>query len=224
MRMIVAFEKTARVRHLGHLDLMRFMQRALRRSGLPIRYSQGFNPHVLLSFASPLPVGVSGQEELMDVPLATEMAEEAFYDTMAAALPNSLPLVRVRAVDDKHPKLMAMLQTAAYDVRIADGEALKGLTGAMAPLLARDEIMAIRKTKSGEKLTDIRPMIHELRPLDTQDGLYIRVSLTELQTLKPELLLKTLAEQAGIAQPDCRLERLRLYGEADGRPVPLMEL
>ena len=65
MRMIVAFEKTEQVRHVGHLDLQRAVNRALRRSGLPIRYSNGFNTHALLSFASPQPLGVSGEEELL---------------------------------------------------------------------------------------------------------------------------------------------------------------
>ena len=54
MKMIVVFEKKERLRLIGHLDLMRAMQRALRRSDLPLRYSQGFNPHILLNFAAPL--------------------------------------------------------------------------------------------------------------------------------------------------------------------------
>ena len=57
MKMLVVFEKTPRLRHIGHLDLMRAIQRSLRRSGLPIRYSQGFNPHMLMSFAAPLALG-----------------------------------------------------------------------------------------------------------------------------------------------------------------------
>ncbi|MBR6754287.1 MAG: TIGR03936 family radical SAM-associated protein, partial [Clostridia bacterium] len=61
MKMLVIFEKSERLRHIGHLDLMRAMQRALRRSGLPIAFSQGFNPHVLLNFAAPLSVGMPGK-------------------------------------------------------------------------------------------------------------------------------------------------------------------
>ena len=67
MKLIVVFEKTPRLRHIGHLDLMRAMQRALRRSGLPLRYSQGFNPHILLTFAAPLSVGMPGKREIMEV-------------------------------------------------------------------------------------------------------------------------------------------------------------
>ena len=67
--MMVVFEKGEALRHIGHLDLMRTMQRALRRSNLPIKYSNGFNPHIRLSFAAPLSVGVIGLRELMEVPL-----------------------------------------------------------------------------------------------------------------------------------------------------------
>ena len=67
--MIVVFEKGFALRHIGHLDLMRTIQRALRRTTLPIRYSNGFNPHIQLSFAAPLSVGVVGMREVMDVPM-----------------------------------------------------------------------------------------------------------------------------------------------------------
>ena len=69
--MMVVFEEGEALRHIGHLDLMRTMQRALRRSNLPIKYSNGFNPHIRLSFAAPLSVGVIGLRELMEVPLRT---------------------------------------------------------------------------------------------------------------------------------------------------------
>lgn len=226
MRMIVAFEKTDRVRHIGHLDLMRAMQRALRRSGLPIRYSQGFNPHVVLSFASPLPVGVSGAEELMDVALQEDITEAQFAALLAPALPASLPLVSVRAIDDRHPALMAQLKTALYTGELFGAQATK-IAEAIAPILAMDEIIALRKTKSGEKPCDIRPMIHELSAnMAPEDSITLsfRTSLTEKETLKPDLLLRTLAKEVDVEAPDMRLRRIRLFGELDRLPVPLMEL
>lgn len=226
MRMIVAFEKTPRVRHIGHLDLMRAMQRALRRSGLPIRYSQGFNPHVVLSFASPLPVGVSGLQELMDVALSQSVEEDAFAAALAPAMPDSLPLISARAVDDRHPALMAALRTASYEAVLPLGGAADAMAKAIKPLLARAEIVALRKTKSGEKPCDIRPMLHELSAEKKEGGVHVRmrVSLTEKETLKPDLLLRTLAAQADTELPTYSLTRLRLYGEKDRLPVSLMEM
>lgn len=225
MRMIAAFEKTDRVRHIGHLDLMRAIQRALRRSGLPIRYSQGFNPHVALSFAAPLSVGMSGREELMDVGMDGDVDAETFVRLLSPAMPASLPLGAVRAVDDRHPKLMAMLRTASYETLLAKGDASRKVAQAVPEMLALPEIIAIRKTKSGEKPCDIRPMIHTLRAEETPEGfrLCYRVSLTERETLKPALLLETLAQKAGEPLPESLTERICLYGEKDRLPVCLME-
>ena len=100
------------------------------------------------------------------------------------------------------------------------------MEAAIAPLLARTEIQAIRKTKSGEKPCDIRPMIHELRA-EEKDGetvFTLRTDAMEQGALKPDLLLRTLAEQAGVELPAYRLRRLKLWGEKDGLPVGLMEL
>ncbi len=227
MRMIIAFEKTDTVRHVGHLDLMRAMQRALRRSGLPIRYSQGFNPHVLLAFASPLPVGVSGDEELMEVAMEADVAEAAFADALRPSMPASLPLVSVRAVTDQHPKLMAALRSAQYRATMPRNDAAEAMAGAIPALLAREAIPAIRKTKSGERPCDIRPMLYALEADTSQPDVItfvFRSALTERDTLKPDLLFACLAEQAGVEAPAMRLRRLRLYAEADRRPVGLLQL
>ncbi|MBE5787981.1 MAG: DUF2344 domain-containing protein, partial [Clostridiales bacterium] len=160
MKMIVVFEKAPRLRHIGHLDLMRAMQRALRRSGLPLRYSQGFNPHILLNFAAPLAVGMSGNREIMEVPLEHAVSPEEFLKKLSAALPPDLPCLSAHSVDDRHPAPMAQLTAAIY---VAKLESVPDhFEQVIASFLAQEEIPAIRKTKSGMKPCDIRPMIYGL--------------------------------------------------------------
>ena len=225
MRMIVAFQKTDQVRHVGHLDLMRTVQRALRRSELPIRYSQGFNPHVVLSFASPLPVGTSGDEELFEVSLATDCKEATFQESLARAMPASLPILRVRAVADTHPKLMASLAMADYRALFANDDAARMMQASIPALLEKQELVALRKTKSGEKPCDIRPMLHQLdaESADENIAFSFRCSLTERETLKPELLLRTLSQIAGVEMPVYRLTRKQLLALENGRAINLME-
>ncbi len=105
--MIISFEKGELVRHIGHLDLMRSMQRALRRSGLPIKYSKGFNPHIVMSFASPLSVGIWGKHELMDVSLEEEIPAGLFLTELNKNLPAALQAAQTWAVDDSYPPLMS---------------------------------------------------------------------------------------------------------------------
>ncbi|MBQ9300820.1 MAG: DUF2344 domain-containing protein [Clostridia bacterium] len=217
--MLVVFEKTERLRHVGHLDLMRAMQRALRRSGVPIAFSKGFNPHLLLTFAAPLSVGMSGLREVMEVPLSEAISESEFKEKLRAALPPELPCVAVRAVDDRHPAPMAQLYAASYKMSVKENA--EALISAIPSFLEKDSVMALRKTKSGEKLTDIRPMIYDLKALDGET-VACTLALCEAATCKPELLLDALAKEAGLeARPRVICARTQLYGR-DFVPLELL--
>ena len=220
MKMIVVFEKTPRLRHIGHLDLMRAMQRALRRSGLPLRYSQGFNPHILLTFAAPLSVGMPGKREIMEVPIEGEMTGEAFLEKLKKALPPDLPALSARPVDDRHPAPMAQLAAAIYQAELED--APENLADTVARFTAQKEIPAIRKTKTGMKPCDIRPMIYGLSLHDRT--LTMALALCEKATCKPDLLLSSLFEFAGTERPRALITRTQLLGEKDGAFCPLESL
>ncbi len=220
MKLIVVFEKTSRLRHIGHLDLMRAMQRALRRSGLPLKYSQGFNPHILLTFAAPLSVGMPGKREIMEVPIEGEMTGEAFLGKLRPALPPELPCISARAVDDRHPAPMAQLAAAMYEAKL--DEVPEGLAEAIPAFLAQSEIPAIRKTKTGMKPCDIRPMIYDLSL--NGDALRMTLALCEKATCKPELLLSTLFDFAKLERPHMIVTRTQMFGEKDGVFYPLEEM
>ena len=120
MRILAVFEKSERIRHIGHLDIQRSMQRGLRRSGLPVAYSNGFNPHILITFASALSTGACGQREIMDVTMAEPTDAAVFLEKMNQAMPPELHLKEARAVDDRHPALMGSLRAASYDLLVYD--------------------------------------------------------------------------------------------------------
>ena len=225
--MLLQFKKDDIVRHLGLLDLQRTMQRALRRSGLPVAYSKGFNPHIVMSFASALSSGIPGDAELLDVTLCDETTEEACLEAMNRVLPPSLRVSRVRLVDDRFPKTGASLEQAEYRVTIYGEDAAK-LAKHIPEYLACEEIMALRKTKKNETMVNIRPMIHELTGEYNADKgtstLVARVSFVETATLKPDLLLSSLCEHADIELPRHEIRRTRLLGLVDGHPVPLIDM
>lgn len=220
MKMIVVFEKTPRLRMIGHLDLMRAMQRALRRSDLPLRYSQGFNPHILLTFAAPLSLGMAGRREIMEVPLEKEMTPEAFKAQFSAALPPDLPLVSCTAVDDRHPAPMAQLSAASYEAKLDAVPESFGET--LTAFLNQPEIPAMRKTKTGLKPCDIRPMIYALSL--TGDTLCMTLALCEKATCKPDLLLDSLFAFAQTQRPRTHIVRTQMLGEQDGVLLPLESL
>lgn len=221
--MLSVFEKSERLRHIGHLDLMRAMQRALRRSGLPVSYSKGFNPHVLLTFASALSVGAVGKREIMDVTLDADVTPEEFLSAMNKALPPEMQLLSARVIDDRHPALMAMVAAAAYDIRVTDEEAARKMIAALPAFLAQETIITPRRTKSGVKDCDIKPLIYSLTGRDGH--LYLVGALNAADACKPDMLIAALSAHCGCEAPRTLVTRTGLLGEtAPGALAPLETL
>jgi len=224
MRILAVFEKGERIRHIGHLDIQRSVQRGLRRSGLPVAYSQGFNPHILITFASALSTGACGKREIMDVTMTEEVTAEEFLARINRAMPPEMQVSEARAVDQRYPSLMGLVRAAEYDLLIRDQETGKRLTALIPEFLARDTIPAMRKTKTKLVECDIKPLILSLR--GKENHLYATLVLTERESCKPQMLLEALKQQANIEE-DVRMlvTRTALLGEDDqGVLVPLEKL
>ena len=222
MRAMIRFGKQPRLRFISHLDLQRFFQRALNRTGLPVAYTQGFNPHAVMSFGSALALGWTSEYEIFDVKLSVPMGRKRTEEAMRQALPEDLPVLEVRMVDDRHPAPMAMVRASDYEIALS-GENAGAVLDAVDAFLASEQVMAVRKTKSGEKEIDIRPLAISLERAG--DVLLARLKLTETDTLKPDLLVNSLAKLAGVEPPEARIHRKCLLGEDEsGALRPLMEL
>ena len=222
MRAMIRFGKQPRLRFISHLDLQRFFQRALNRTGLPVAYTQGFNPHAVMSFGSALALGWTSEYEILDVKLSVPMGRKRTEEAMRQALPEDLPVMEVRMVDDRHPAPMAMVRASDYEIALS-GENAGAVLDAADAFLASEQVMAVRKTKSGEKEIDIRPLAISLERAG--DVLLARLKLTETDTLKPDLLVNSLAKLAGVEPPEARIHRKCLLGEDEsGALRPLMEL
>ena len=222
--MMAVFEKSPRLRHIGHLDIQRAVQRALRRSGLPVSYSKGFNPHILLTFASALSTGYSGKREIMEVQLEREVTPEAFLAAMNGAMPPDMQLSEAKVLPDQHVALMAAVQAADYTIDILDDAAARAFADKLADFLRQESVIAMRRTKSGMKETDIRPLIHTL----TMEGnaLHAVMTLTERLACKPGMLLDALAAFCGLeAAPRAMVVRNALLGlDPAGQLAPLETL
>ena len=177
-RFRIQFEKGSAMRFTSHLDLMRTWERALRRSGLPIAFSQGHHPHIKMSFGPPLPLGYRSRAEVFDLefsrPPAVDLAER-----LDAVLPDGLRLVSFRPILFKTPSLMSQLEGASYRVRFPRSflaaadvtpEQLLGVLDARSQeLLARDVVVVRRTSEDKVREFDARPSLAALHANDDEN-------------------------------------------------------
>ena len=141
---------------------------------------------------------------------------------MRAALPEDIPVREARMVEDRHPAPMAQVKMSDYRVTL-EGEGTRAVLEQVPAFLSMDEVLTMKKTKSGEKQINARPLVVSIDPVE--GGFETRMMLTEQQSLKPELLVGLLAKLAGVDAPEARVHRLTLLGEdGDDAIRPRMEL
>ncbi|MCX8129343.1 MAG: TIGR03936 family radical SAM-associated protein [Clostridia bacterium] len=157
------FIRGEEVKFISHLDLMKTFERALRRSGLPIAYSQGFNPHPQMVFGLPLSVGVTSEAEYADFDLSTPVDTGEFIERLNGSLPNGLKILNVKEKNVKD-NIMASISMARYVILVSPelGWDAETLQGRIKNLLESKEIIVKKEGKKGARDIDIRPMIHSI--------------------------------------------------------------
>lgn len=177
------------------LELGRVWERSLRRAGIPLKYSQGFNPRPKLNFAAPLPVGCGSEADLMDILLEVPWTPEAILTALMDKTPEDLSVYQVTAVDDGEPALSEQLVGAEYRVWLRD-TAQDNVQSAVHAFLASETLpMAKRGRKYHGKTYDLRPLVEALRVEDTPapwTGLWMRVRARPGATGRPDEVLKAL--------------------------------
>ena len=206
-RIRVRFEKRGGLRAVSHLDLMRAFERALRRTGLPLRMSEGFHPKPRLSFPVPLGVGIDGADEVMEFELADWVSPDEIRRKLVEQLPEGL---RCLALTPAHPTRAARATGATYRIRPTDAlmqdERLSETS--LTALMARDEIPARRIRKRKEKVVNIRPFIIALR----REGHAVMLDVTAGPegSTRPEEVLAALGIDAQTCHTGCRITRTRI--------------
>lgn len=222
MRYLIAYAQRAEARFLSHLEVMRVFERALRRAGLPLKLSQGFNPRPYLAFALPLAVGVAGRAEYLEVELTQPLPAATLAQRLAAELPSGFRVKAARPLAPELPPLPSLVAAAAYLVRPYwhPEPAAAAVAGAVAALLDQEEIVAGEKGKE----RNIRPGIWRVRPRVRQGQLYLTLLLAagSRQHVRPEWVLKALAAAGGwqVARPATCL-RLAVLACAGRKMAPL---
>ena len=204
------FRKVGRAVYISHLDLMQTMQRAFFRAELPLRYSEGFNPHPLISIALPLSVGTASECELMDFRLRGDADLAALPARLTAVLPEGIEILEAYEFTRKAAELkwLRVRGVFEYDERNA-----AVLLPDLRDFFSRESIVITRKTKRGEGETDIRPAIREICFAPDEDAVKLEAVISAQEpTLNPALLADALRQLRPELAPDfAKFTRIENY-------------
>jgi radical SAM-linked protein len=164
-RMRVAFASYDPVKYVGHLDMARAWERALRRAQLPLAYSQGFNPQPRIQFAAALPLGFTATAELVDIYLYRELEPAELLARLTPALPPGIRLTGAWPVPREAPSLQAQVCGARYRVEVETGDTPAAFKARLAAFLAQSEVWRERRRGKAMARYDLRPLVRSLEYL-----------------------------------------------------------
>lgn len=205
------FEKRGEASYISLLDLQRVMQRVLKRSGLPVWYTLGFNPHIYMTFSCPLPLGQESLCESVDVKTEQEAPDfEQWRQALNAAMPAGITVYRVEQAGAK----ASQIAFADYEVRYP-----AAARSALDAYNALSSAVVQKKTKSGFKAVELKEYAPQADYRPEGETLVFRLHLpasNELN-LNPALLAAFLEQQFGLPSAEAEILRTGLLAQ-DGQP------
>lgn len=209
------FSKTGMAKYISHLDLLRCFTRSIMRAELPAVYSQGFNPHMKMTFSLPLSVGVTSSCECVDIEFESGVTDGGIMKKLNDALP---PDIRIISVGD--PNISANdIFGAEYRLTLLCGDAGENAFGVIKAFFALPEVIIIKRTKKkGEREVNLMDFVLGAEaPKITDEGIeiYLTLSAGGQKNLKPEIaaeaLIKYLTENTDVRVMGYNIHRTKIF-------------
>ena len=207
---VLKFSKNGYAKYTSHLDLLRFFKRAFRKTGISLRYSQGFNPHPKLSFAQPLSLGYSSSCEYLEFETQQPYSPQEMYSLLSHQMPEGMEILWCKEFAPTVKSLAAAADSAEYRVWIPvvmDMETLKRTTE---NYLNQQEIIALKRRKKDKKMVpvNIKNMIRgfEAKCLDEKVVLDLNLDCGSISNCSPELVIASFCSLALIDVPRYKIE------------------
>ena len=221
-RYLIKFQKTNNIKFLSHLDTLRTLHRAFKRANLPLSYSKGFNPHPAISVASPLSVGIESYAEYADTELNEFVDPTDLVNSLNQQLPDGFRITKALHIKEKAPAAMAAIYAAEYEMLFNDniGEIKK----VVEEIIKSNEIQIMKRTKSGEKLVNIRPLIYNLEFVEENGQKFINALLQNSNqgSLNPDLLLEVIRQRIDKNIGHVKIIRKEMYANNNNRLIDFM--
>ena len=214
MKIRVRFSKQGQMKFIGHLDMVRYFQKVMRRGEIDVAYSEGFSPHQKMSFAAPLRVGVLSKGEYFDMEVNSTLSTKEAIEKINEQNVEGVKVLSYKLLPDNAKNAMAVMSAADYFV-YTDIFTDDDITG----FINQDSINVIKKTKKSEKEVDIKPLIYSIKKED--NGIFIKLAQGSAQNLKPELVVTALENFTQKSDTSYIYERLDMYCTEDGKLISL---
>lgn len=228
MKIRIKFKKQGAMKFIGHLDIMRYFQKVMRRANVDIRYSEGFSPHQVMSFAAPLGVGLLSNGEYLDIEVNSTENSQTMLEQIQAVNVDGIVVTSYRKLEDSAKNAMSLVAAADYTLWFKTGyepEDVPGFFSGLIEFCKRDSIEILKKTKKGEKIIDLKPYIYEVSidspnvsgAIEEQPGhfLFMKLSAGSAANIKPELVLDAYYRSLGEEYPpfSWQIQREEVYGD-----------
>lgn len=227
----IKFKKIGALRFIGHLDVMRYFQKVMRRAEIPIAFTSGYSPHMIMSFANPLGIGLTSEGEYFDIELKEPITSEQAIKQMNAVGAEGIEVLSFRQIaEEKKATGMAIVAAADYLVGLRKGEFPENLNELVSDFMNQTEITVFKQTKRSEKMVDIRPIIYEMSVCEERSSFFeeptdqsviaLKLAAGSVENLKPDLVMAAFLDFAGMEKEGvtCMYHRMEMYAStaADG--------
>ena len=216
MKLRIKFRKFGPVRFIGHLDVMRFFQKAIRRAGIDVKYTAGFSPHQVMSFAAPLGVGLTSNGEYMDIEVNSLTSCQDVLDRLNQASVPGIEVISVKVLPEEAGNAMASVAAASYTVRFREGRRPDSDMAAVLPgFLAKEQILITKKTKKGTREVDLKPGIYQMKW--SEEAFYMLVDASSGGNIKPVQVIEALLADCreSLAENALVITREEIYTNTD---------
>lgn len=233
VRYLIKFTKGYDIKFVSHLDIMRTIQRTFKRASLPVDYSKGFNPHMKLSIAQPLSVGMYSLGDYLDIEFKEEVETSNIEKRFNESSTENIKLLKVIEIKEpydksgkKIPQAMAAIDGASYTIKIRYLNT-DSLNSELDNMLKFKEWNIVKKTKKGEKEINIKPMVKDLKL--SIEGNYLimdaQISCGSRENLSADLLAEYIKKNTEAVDEEAFTEIMRteMYGIKNERLVPLWQ-
>lgn len=237
MKIRIKFAKYGVMKFIGHLDVMRFFQKAIRRADIDIRYSEGFSPHPVMSFAAPLGVGMESRGEYLDIEVNSMTSAEEMKKALNREMTEGISILSVSLLPDSAQNAMASVAAAGYQIigntRLSEAESagqvkndslygfpIDQIEEKLAAFYAKEEIPVTKKTKKGERELNLKPGIFSLQieevphPLADDGRTFQAVSMlvdaSSSGNIKPTMVFDAFCQSCDFSLPPHSYQVIRI--------------